>query len=294
VKNLNVKLLVALSLLALVLGGCGGGNRFISNRGGAVESGELDLSDIPMRPEPKEYVIGQGDALDVLFLYNSDLNQIDLKVRPDGRISLPYVGDVSVAGRPISALDSLLTARFSEIIVNPDITVIVRDYRPQVVYTMGEVANPGGYEYRTGMTLTNFLALSGGPSKGGRRNEILVIRRVAPDHIVGIQIDLKELLGKKRFVKVRVKDLPFSLNALETFRLKNRLQLALDKLNPLAPGILLRASLEGAFQVVQDREELPDDVPLHHDLIDVAVAFETLLEVLKLGNRALPAIQVFR
>ena len=198
-KNLNVKLLAAVALLALVFGGCGGGNRFISNRGGAVESGELDLSDIPARPELKEYLIGQGDALDILFLYNSDLDRIDLKVRPDGRISFPYVGDIAVAGKPISALDSILTARFSEIIVNPDITVVVRDYRPQVVYTMGEVANPGGYEYRTGMTLTNFLALSGGPSKGGRRNEILVIRRVAPDLIVGIQIDLNELLGGKRF-----------------------------------------------------------------------------------------------
>lgn len=198
-KNLNVKLLTAVALLALVFGGCGGGNRFISNRGGVVESGELDLSDMPARPEPKEYLIGQGDALDILFLYNSDLDRTDLKVRPDGRISFPYVGDIAVAGKPISALDSILTARFSEIIVNPDITVVVKDYRPQVVYTMGEVANPGGYEYRTGMTLTNFLALSGGPGKGGKRNEILVIRRVAPDHIVGIQIDLNELLGGKRF-----------------------------------------------------------------------------------------------
>ena len=222
-KNLNVKFLVAASLVALALGGCGGGNRFISNRGGAVESGELDLSDIPVRPEPKEYIIGHGDALDVLFLYNSDLNQIDLKVRPDGRISLPYVGDVSVAGRPISALDSLLTARFSEIIVNPDITVIVRNYRPQVVYTMGEVANPGGYEYHTGMTLTNFLALSGGPARGGKRNEILVIRRVAPDHIVGIQIDLKELLGGKRF------DLDVPLEAFDIVYVpKSRLTSAQD------------------------------------------------------------------
>ncbi len=222
-KGLNVKLLAAVALLAFVFGGCGGGNRFISSRGGAVESGELDLSDIPARPEPNEYLIGQGDALDILFLYNSDLNQIDLKVRPDGKISFPYVGDVAVAGKPISALDSILTARFSEIIVNPDITVVVRDYRPQVVYTMGEVPHPGGYEYRTGMTLTNFLALSGGPSRGGRRSEILVIRRVAPDRIVGIQIDLNELLGGKRF------DLDIPLEAFDIVYVpKSRLASAQD------------------------------------------------------------------
>jgi protein involved in polysaccharide export with SLBB domain len=195
----DAKVLAAGAFLFFALVGCGGGNRFISNRGGAVESGELDLSNIPVRSEPKEYIIGQGDALDVLFLYNSDYNQLDLKVRPDGRISLPYVGDVLAAGKPISALDSLLTARYAEIIVNPDITVVVRSYRPQVIYAMGEVEKPGGYDYRPGMTLTSCLALSGGPSKSGKRNEILVIRRIAPDHIVGIQIDFKELVGKKRF-----------------------------------------------------------------------------------------------
>lgn len=195
----GVKLVTVFSILALGVGGCGGGNRLISNRNGQVESGELDLSDIPVRPEPAEYTIGRGDALDVLFLYNSDLNQLDLKVRPDGRISLPYVGDVDAAGRSVSALDSVLTARFSEIVVGPDITVIVRSYNPQVVYVMGEVGDPGGYEYHPGMTLANFLALSGAPGKVGKGNELLVIRRVAPDHIVGIQIDLKELLGKKRF-----------------------------------------------------------------------------------------------
>jgi polysaccharide export outer membrane protein len=197
--NSHIVKFSAIVSLAVILGGCGGGNRFISNRGGRVESGELDLGNIPVRPEAKEYVINYGDALDVLFLYNNDLNQLDLKVRPDGKISLPYVGDVQAAGEPVSALDSLLTTRYSEIIVNPDITVVVRSYRPQVVYAMGEVGTAGGFDFHPGMTLTDFLALSGGPTRTGKRNAVLVIRRVAPDHIVGIQIDLGELLGGKRF-----------------------------------------------------------------------------------------------
>jgi polysaccharide export outer membrane protein len=194
-----MRFLALILFAAFVLGGCGGGNRFISNRGGAVESGELDLSNIPVRPTQEEYLIGQGDALDVLFLYNSDLNQMGVKVRPDGKISLPYVGEVVAAGRSASELDSLLTVRFSEIIVKPDITVVLREFRPPVVYTLGEVANPGGYEYHTGMTLTSFLALSGSVSKAAKRNAVLVLRRIAPDHIVGIEIDLKELLDEKRF-----------------------------------------------------------------------------------------------
>ena len=190
-----------MGILSLVcaIGACGGGSHFISNRGGRVESGELDLGNVPMRPEPKEYVINYGDALDVLFLYNSELNQTDLKVRPDGKISLPYVGDVEAAGKPVSTLDSLLASQFSEIIVKPMVTVVVKSYRPQVVYAMGEVKSPGGYEFHPGMTLTDFLALSGGPDNLAKRNAILVIRRVASDHIVGIQVDFNDLVRKKRF-----------------------------------------------------------------------------------------------
>jgi polysaccharide export outer membrane protein len=152
-----------------------------------------------LRPDPAEYVIGHGDALDILFLYSSDLNQIDLKVRPDGRISLPYVGDIVAAGTPVSVLDSVITARYAEIIVNPDVTVVVRDFRSSVVYALGEFKNPGGYDYHEGMTLTSALALGGGPSKSGKRNEVIVIRRVAPDRVIGIQVDINELLAGRRF-----------------------------------------------------------------------------------------------
>lgn len=198
-NNRGAKILTAAGFLVFILMGCGGGTRFISNRDGKVERGMLVLDSIPLRPDSAEYVIGHGDALDILFLYSSDLNQIDLKVRPDGRISLPYVGDIVAAGRPVSALDSVITARYAEIIVNPDVTVVVRDFRPSVVYALGEFMNPGGYDYHEGMTLMSALALGGGPSKSGKRNEVLVIRRVALNRVVGIQVDLNELLSGKRF-----------------------------------------------------------------------------------------------
>lgn len=190
---------LAVACIALLLIGCGGGNRFISERRGEVESGELDLSQIPHSPVLNEYTIGHGDVLDVLFLYNRDLSQTELKVRPDGKISLPYVGDVLVVGKAVSEIDSLITARYSKIIVEPDITIIVRDFTPNAVYVLGEVVSAGGYAYRTGMTLLDFLALGGSLKDTAMRSAVIVIRRVAPDHVVGIQVDLGELLGGKRF-----------------------------------------------------------------------------------------------
>jgi protein involved in polysaccharide export with SLBB domain len=234
----GARVLAAIGLLVFVLTGCGGGNRFISNRGGEVESGVLVLDSIPSRPDQSEYVIGHGDAIDVLFLYNSDLNQIDLKVRPDGKISLPYVGDIAAAGRPVSALDSLITARYSEIIVNPDVTVVMRSFRPDVVYALGEVQNPGGYEYHDGMTLLNALTLGGGLGRTAKRNGVLVIRRVAPDHIVGIQVDINELISGKRF------DLDVPLQAFDiVFVPKSKIGRGQEFMNALKDILMTPAEL---------------------------------------------------
>jgi polysaccharide export outer membrane protein len=197
-NNQCAKFLAAAGLLVFVLMGCGG-TRFISNRDGQVERGTLVLDSIPQRPDTSEYVIGYGDAVDVLFLYNSDLNQINLKVRPDGKISLPYVGDIVAAGRPVSVLDSVITARYAEIIVNPDVTVVMREFRPQVFYALGEIQNPGGHDFHTGLTLSGALALCGGPSRNAKRSEVLVMRRVAPNHVIGIQVNINELFSRNQF-----------------------------------------------------------------------------------------------
>jgi polysaccharide biosynthesis/export protein len=199
-NNRGAHVLAAAGLAAFVLMGCAGaGNRLVSNKDGKVERGSLVLDSLPMRAETDEYVLGYGDAIDVLFLYNSDLDQTQLKVRPDGKVSLPYVGEVVAAGRPVSALDSVITARYAEIILNPDITVVVRDFKPEVVYAFGEVMSPGGYEFRPGMTLSRALALCGGPTKSAKRSEVLVMRRIAPDHVVGIQINVDEMYSRGHY-----------------------------------------------------------------------------------------------
>jgi len=194
-----VNVLAAICAAIFVLSGCGGGNRLIVNDGGKAESGVLVLDSIPQPVRSDEYVIGYGDRLDIVFMFNKDLDQLDVKVRPDGRISLPYVGEVRASGMSPSALDSLLSARFAEIVRDPDITVILREFAPQVVYVLGEVENGGGYPYTRDLTLLGLLAQGRGPNEKGRQNAVLVIRRITPDHIVGIQVNLKDLVGGKRF-----------------------------------------------------------------------------------------------
>ena len=205
-KNFSVcivycRMLAAAVIAAAILSGCGHKGSYLLDRDpdGDVQRGELDLQNIPTAPEPEDYVIGYGDHLDIHFLYNTDFSMIDVKVRPDGKISFPYVGELAVAGMTTTMLDSIMTARFSEIIREPDITVMVSRLQTRYVYVLGQVKRPGGYPLDQSGSLLRAMAMSGGATSEGKKNSVLVIRRVTPDRIVGMQIDYQELLSGHNF-----------------------------------------------------------------------------------------------
>ncbi len=195
----RMEMAVLLLILAAFSAGCGGGNRVVENRAGVLETAPLDPYHLPRAADIGEYRVGYGDVIDVVFLYNSEYSREGIKVRPDGRISYPYVGDIEVVGMTASSIDTLLTERFSEILYGPDITVILREFETKMVYVLGEVRRAGAYEYTTGLTLVNVLALGGGMNEDAKKNNVIVIRRVAPDHIVGIEVDTNDILKGNRY-----------------------------------------------------------------------------------------------
>jgi polysaccharide export outer membrane protein len=200
--SLKIILLIAgIALATGILAGCGHKGSYLLDRdsSGTMQRGELDLGNIPVAPEPASYVITYGDHLDVHFLYNVEFSKVGVRVRPDGKISYPYVGELTVAGMTTTALDSIMTARFSEIVRDPDITVMVSKLSERYVYILGEVKQPGGYSMEQAGSLVRAIAVSGGATSKGKRNSVLVIRRVAPDRIVGMQIDYQELLSGHNF-----------------------------------------------------------------------------------------------
>lgn len=192
--------LVILTVAVHVMTGCGReGGRMYEQVGGDVTWSDLDPDSVPVAPEAESYFIGYGDVLDVNFLYETKYSRDNIKVRPDGRITYPMAGEMFVAGMSPSGVDSVLTESFSEIILDPQITVMVKDFQPQMVYVLGEVGTPDGYEYVRDMTLTKALAVARGYTDDARRSNVLVIRRVGEDHIIGIEIDIEAILSKNDF-----------------------------------------------------------------------------------------------
>jgi len=197
ISKRSISLRLGFTLAVLVLYGCGSAPRMTVASGSMYESDSLEefvtRTGPPPGPTP-DYRIGIGDRLDVVFLYNSNLTTRDLLVRSDGRISLPYVGDQIAMGFTPMELDSVLTGRFSDILKEPNLSVIVNEPAQQTVYVLGNVRSPGGYPYDRPVSLMQSVALAGGFDDGAKPEHTVLIRRVSLTKIVGIEIDMKAIM----------------------------------------------------------------------------------------------------
>jgi polysaccharide export outer membrane protein len=189
--------MAAASLLAVAAAsGCASGARGADRSQGwydrsSVQQFETDTK-TPARPliEP-EYVIGVSDVLEVVFPYHTNLTERDVVVRRDGRISLPYVGDQMAAGITPMDLDSVLTVKYSEILRDPNLSVIVEKPASQRVYVLGQVNSPGRIEFDDQMTMVQAVAAAGGYKAGALAAHAVLIRRQDVSKIVGVEVDLK-------------------------------------------------------------------------------------------------------
>ncbi len=139
--------------------------------------------------ESTSYRLGYGDSIEIKFFNNPEYNET-ITVRPDGRISLQRVGDIFVIQMTPAELDDIITQTYSEILINPDVTVFVREFGGQDVYVMGEVENPGVFKVTKGMTMLRAIAAAGGPKGGAELGSVLLIRNDGHSRGEAVRVDL--------------------------------------------------------------------------------------------------------
>lgn len=155
------------------------------------------------------YVIAPGNALDVKFFYNPDLNEA-LEVRPDGFVTLQLVGDVQASGRTPAELAAELREAFASHIPHPEVSVIVRKGSPQQIYVGGEVATPGFLKLDGPMTSLQALMASGGAKTTARLSQVVLIRYLGSNEATIERVDLAGVLdGEAPDVLLRPYDVIF-------------------------------------------------------------------------------------
>jgi polysaccharide export outer membrane protein len=123
----------------------------------------------------QDYKLGAGDKLRVEVYKQDQLSQ-SLQVRPDGKITLPLVGDVTAAGRTSIELRESLTTALKEYVQNPVVTVIVQEAVSAQVHLIGEVANPGTQVLNGSTTVLQALARAGGLREFANKGKIHILR----------------------------------------------------------------------------------------------------------------------
>ena len=128
-----------------------------------------------------EYKIGVGDALVINVWRNPELS-LNVPVRPDGKISMPLIGDVAAADLTTDQLSQNITKSLTTFIRSPQVAVIVAnpsssDFQRRVRIT-GAVSNPQSIPYREGMTVLDLVLLAGGPNQFASANKAKLYRKV--------------------------------------------------------------------------------------------------------------------
>jgi len=149
-----------------------------SGTGGAIPVGQY--KEDTAAPDA-EYVIGVGDSLSVQ-VYDQPQMSGKVRVRTDGRITLPFVNDVQAEGKTPLKLAAELEAGLKTVVLTPRVTVVVDESRPLTISVLGEVAKPGTQTYERGSGVAQVLAAAGGLTNFAHKDRIFV-QRASPSPV---------------------------------------------------------------------------------------------------------------
>ena len=125
---------------------------------------------------PDEYQIGEGDVIGISVFGEPTASVAAAVVRPDGKISVPLLKDVFVAGLTPRQVEKFITEKLAGIIRSPDVTVVVSQTNSKKVYLLGAVKKEGPIPYTYRMTVLQAITEAGGLTDYAKRKKIWVLR----------------------------------------------------------------------------------------------------------------------
>ena len=164
-------------------------------------------SDSPQTLDQQTYRIGSEDVLEVMVWKNPDLSR-EVNVRPDGKFSLPLLGEVMASGRTVPEVTAEISERLQVYYKEPPkVSVIVQQVNSYAIYVMGSVEEPGKYVVKTGTTFLQALAMAGGFKEYAVPNKIVLRRHGTDGEEQAFQVRYKEVVvGRAKNVMMQPGD----------------------------------------------------------------------------------------
>lgn len=144
----------------------------------------------------EQYYLQIGDVLDINFFYNPELNQT-VTIRPDGKISLHFIGELLAADVSPSQLNETLNEKYGEILKKPGVTVNVQKFEERKIYVGGEVMLPAMIPFVRGTTALKAIFSVGGFRETASKKSVIIISK-GPDNLpIAREVNLKGVTSGK-------------------------------------------------------------------------------------------------
>ena len=160
--HLSVITLPIIVLMVLTISSCGG----------------KKIVEKSVPPPGTQYIIGPEDILRIDVWKEPKLS-LSVPVRTDGKISLPLVNDVQVAGLTTLELKEVLTQKLTKFVENPTVSVIVEQINSLKIFVVGNVNNSGVFDVKREVNVLQAISMAGGFTEWAKKRKIKIFRKHA-------------------------------------------------------------------------------------------------------------------
>lgn len=123
------------------------------------------------------YRLQPGDSVTISFRYTPEFND-EVTLGPDGRVVLKSTGNIRLAGLTLPEVERTIKTASAAKLVDPDVTVTLKDFERPHVVVAGEVVSPGKFELRKPTTVLQAILMAGGPKEDGAMGRVLLFRKL--------------------------------------------------------------------------------------------------------------------
>lgn len=153
---------------------------------------------LALSAQAEDYTLRSGDQLSIIVAQDETIstsptaNFTPYVVRPDGKVAIPYVGEIYASGMTVAQFTDTVKAGLSKYIVDPDVAVNIIKWGSVRVYVFGEVHKPGAYELTKGHTVMDAIGAAEGFTWDTAKKKIFLIHQ--DDTNKAIPIHLNDML----------------------------------------------------------------------------------------------------
>ncbi len=126
--------------------------------------------------DPRSYVIGAEDIIAIRVWREPEMSAL-YSVRPDGKISMPLVGEIEAGGLTPKELETKVVEALQTVMNRPQVAVSVQDVRSKKYYVQGQVNRAGSFPLVSKLTILEALGLAGGVQEFANQKDIRIIRK---------------------------------------------------------------------------------------------------------------------